>query len=67
MKFMPFATQLLNVIVGQAVTESLSLFSDKLGNSHCNTALPVEEKKKLVLPTKFAFYKQALGENILSR
>jgi hypothetical protein len=27
-------TQLLNVIVGQAVTESLSFFSDKLCNNY---------------------------------
>lgn len=60
MKFMVFVnegetTQLLNVTVGQAVTESLSLYSDKLGNSHCDATLPVEEKEKSVLLMKFLF------------
>jgi hypothetical protein len=46
MKFMVFVsicsaneneiTQVLNVIIGQAVAESLTLFSNEVGNSHCD-------------------------------
>jgi hypothetical protein len=50
----------LSVIEGQAEAESLSLFSDNLGDFYCDATLPVEEKDKLVLLTKFASYKQGL-------
>jgi hypothetical protein len=37
-------TQLLNVIISQAVAESLTLFSNKVGNSHCDTTCQLKRE-----------------------